>query len=134
MAYTARTIFAIALVFGLAVALGCGSKPEPTQPNVGLNPEPTPGPGPNPDPGVPKVEPKAVWEMDPAKHAIPSAAVKGSLAGKEVTLEAAVEGNDLVFRVPKATPERKASFKLRASPDQSLEKRTWTVRPDAPAG
>jgi hypothetical protein len=135
---TVRTIFALALAFGVSVAAGCGSKTDQPQPKADLKPEPNPepNPGPNPDPNAkPKDEPKAAWEMDPAKHTIPAGGVKGRVGGAEVSLEAAVEGNDLVFRTGKdVTPERRMLLKLRKSADESLENRKWAVRQDTPAG
>ena len=100
-----RTIFAAALVTGLAI--GCGSKSEPTLPNVPLDGEPNP---PASDPNAPpKAElPKpAAWEPDPDKHAIPTTPVKGSVVGADFTPEVAVEGTELIFRATKPdAPQR----------------------------
>src|SRR5262245_36046841 len=123
MTTTARTIFAVSLGLGLAFAIGCGSKPTPPQPSA----ESEPSTNPEPKPNTPKVEPaKLVWEMDPTKHAIPNAPVRGNFGGAEVNLEAVFEGHDLVFRPPQsATPGTgpRVVFKLRSSPTESLENR-----------
>jgi hypothetical protein len=115
-----RTIFGAALALGLAVAVGCGSKSEQTLPSAKLEEAPpTPPTGPQPpNPVAPKIElPKVAWEIDQTKHAIPAAAVKGSIASAEVTPEVQIEGTELSFRSLKAgtmTVER--SVKLNLAP------------------
>ena len=148
MTTTSRTIFAGVLAAGLAFALGCGSKSEPTLPKVDLNgakPEPgeTPKP-PDPNAGAPKVDPPkaAAWEIDQAKHAIPAAPVKGSIAGVEVTPEVQVEGAELTFRVLKAgTPIPERSLKLNLAPrlvagqpPPPVLDRKWAVKFDGEPG
>jgi hypothetical protein len=135
-----RTIFGIALGLGLVLACGCGSKPEPTVPNAKLDANPTP---PNADPNAPKGDAPAgaAWEIDQSKHAIPATAVKGRIAGVDVTPEVGIEGDELTFRALKAgTPivERSVRLKLApmlvaGQPIPKVQDRAWKVNP-VPSG
>jgi hypothetical protein len=134
-----RTIFGIALGMSLALACGCGSKSEPPPPNVKLEAEPPP-----PD-GAPNTPPKVdaptgpAWEIDQSKHAIPATAVKGRIAGTEVTPEVGIEGDELTFRAIKAgtkTVEQSVRLKLATmlvagQPIPQVLGRTWKVPFDA---
>jgi len=123
-----RTITGGVLGLALVVAAGCGSKPAPPEPNQPINPDS----GSNPDAAA-----KPVYELDPARHAIPAHPVSGTIGGAEVTPEAAIEGEFLVFRTPQAgttLPERELSLKLRASSGQMIPVGKRTVRQEMPEG
>lgn len=126
MRTTSRTILGAYLVL---VAAGCGSKPSPSsEANVPITPSPNTEPSPTT---------KAVYEFDPARHVIPAGPVGGSLGGVEVTPEALVEGDYLVFRVTKpGTPEveREVLLKLRTTTNQPLPVGKRTVRQESPEG
>lgn len=101
-----RTIFAVLLGVGLAVAAGCGSKeqPPPQQPDQPLTPTPNPTPGPNPEPGKKDSPPAPLaYDLDPAKHAIPAAPVSGVLLGEKVLAEVRLDGR-LVLAKPSGVP------------------------------
>ena len=125
------------MIFGFALiaALGCGPKPAPT---AAPDPEPRKEPEPPAPPKgeTPKAEPaKVVWELDPAKHAIPDAPVRGRIAGAEATPDVAVAGDELAFRVTKpgaAMAERSVS--IRFAPGASPLGRSWKVKPDDAPG
>ena len=144
-----RMIFGVTLGFGRAVAIGCGAKPEPTQPSALLQePEPKKDPEPTPNTAPPKTDPpkadtpkgepaKVVWEMDPAKHAIPGAPVRGRVAGVEVAPEVLVTSEEVIFRVPPtdAQPlERSVTLRLAPQtpgkpPAPPIPGRSWKVSP-----
>ncbi len=142
-----RTIFAVVLAAGLALAVGCGSKPESTLPKVSVEGEPTPAvtpPPADPNSGTPKVEPPklAPWELDPDKHAIPATAVRGTLAGADFVPEVVIEGEELVFRTMQVGPplvERKLSLRLApmllpGQPAPPVLGRNWKVKYDSAPG
>ncbi len=139
-----RTIFGIVLGFGLALVLGCGSKSDQPLPTAKLETDPAPAPTPDPNAGAPKVDAPAgpAWEMDPTRHAIPAAPVKGRIAGVDVTPEVGIEGDELTFRVLKAgTPIAERSVRLKLAPMlvagqpvPSVFGRDWKVKPDAQPG
>lgn len=98
----------------LIVALGCGggsTTPTP-EPKTPLPPDPTPTPvpapqpQPQPNPGEPKKDepktptaPAAAWELDPAKHAVPTAPPTGSLAKAAFTpQQVEFQADTLTFR------------------------------------
>ena len=148
-----RTIFGVGLALGLGLAVGCGgSSSDQPLPKVSLDSDPTPtppAPSQNPDPPPQPVKsdsvdpaPKAeaskgpAWEGDPDKHVIPTAAVRGSIGGVDVTPEVLIETGELVFRTLKAgstTVERKVTLKLTPpptadKPTQPILGRSWKVR------
>src|SRR6266545_4095743 len=152
-----RTIFAVVLMLGLALAVGCGSKSEQPPPSVPAETGPTPtpptppAPPANPDPNAgtpPKVEPpKAAWELDVDKHAVPATPVKGRIAGTDVTPQVILEGADLTFYTYKAgTPkdeppvtERSVKLKLApmllpGQPTPKVAGRQWKMKFDAQPG
>ncbi|MBN9122442.1 MAG: hypothetical protein J0I06_25415 [Planctomycetes bacterium] len=138
-----RTIFGAALGLSLALACGCGSKSEPPPPNAKAETEAPSAGDPNANP-PPKVDVPAgpAWEMDQSKHAIPSAPVRGRIAGADVTPEVGVEGDELTFRVLKGAPptvERSVKLKLApmlvaGQPVPPVQGREWKVKFDALAG
>lgn len=142
---TSRMIFGAALGFALAGALGCGSKPAPTQPTAALQePEPKNDPAPAPQAELPKPAPaaKIVAEMDADKHAVPTEAVRGRIAGTDVTPEVLVTSEELIFRVLKPgtqTVQRSVIFKLAPRvpgqpPPAPAPGRNWKVKRDAEPG
>lgn len=138
MRSTGRALAAAWLAAGIALAVGCskdeGAKPEPKaepKPEVPL----TPGGG---DPQPPKphepAAPSAVWEMDPAKHAIPNAPVQGTFAGAAFVPEVQVQGGTIRFRFFKdGVPERQIELRLMEA-DKKIEGRKFAVKPDDPFG
>src|SRR5207249_3654158 len=99
MAKSSRMIGILALLF----VVGCGKDSESPLPAVRVEEPPAapalPSPPPvDPGAGVPKVEPvkvelpRAAWELDQTKHAIPAAPVKGSIGGVEAIPVALIEG------------------------------------------
>jgi hypothetical protein len=142
---TARTISAVLLGGGLAVSLGCGSKPEPTPAPAGeASLDSVPAPAPDPKAGAPKAEPPAVvWETDPAKQSIPAAPVRGRLKGTEfVPTAVQLERGELSFQTTKAgTPLPERIVKLNLAPKRvvgqplpQLAGREWKVKLDAAPG
>jgi hypothetical protein len=138
-------MFIAALVLGLAV--GCGSKSDPTGPDAKHDPAPNPTtPGQPADPGAPATKGDApsgpVWEIEQSKHAIPSAPVKGRIAGTDVLPEVGIEGDELTFRTVKAgTPVVERSVRLKLAPMRVAGQpvpvvmgRDWKVAVDAPPG
>lgn len=123
-----RMIFAGVLGMVLIGVAGCGSKPTPEPPKVELSPDPTPPP---PPPSLPH-------EMDPAKHVIPAASLKGKVAGAEfVSPQAAVEGDYLIFRTKNAATgerDREVWIKLGGTAVKPFARRTLSIRPETPAG
>jgi hypothetical protein len=132
----------------LAALVGCGKsdspsqKEEPKAPPAGPNKAepPPPSPGDKKDepkkaePGPLPASPLAGWQMDPAKHTIPTAPVTGSLAGAPFTPEVQVEGEVLRFRTLKnGLPDRQVELRL-SDPGKTLEGTKLTVRPDQPVG
>ena len=85
----AIAMFGIGL--GLAcAAVGCGSKETPpSQPSVSLTPDDKGDGKDNPTPPAAVIRP--TYELDPAKHLIPTGLVSGILAGEVVTAEARLE-------------------------------------------
>lgn len=101
-----RTLCGLLLI---ALVTGCGGsdKPTPPEPKAPLTPTPTPDPAPQPPPAPPtKTEtpppppptPAAVWELDPAKHTIPTAPVAGSLGKAAFAPQAEFQADTLTFR------------------------------------
>ena len=135
-----RTIFGLALGLGLALACGCGSKSEPP-PSVKLDPD-APPPSGDPNAPPPKAGAAPAWEKDQSKHAIPTTAVKGRIAGADVTPEVGIEGDELTFRALKPgtqTVERSVKLKLApmlvaGQPIPQVTGREWKVPFDALAG
>ena len=128
MRTTSRTIVVALLT---ALVIGCGSKTDPT-PDANVPITPDPNANPNPDATA-----KAAYELDPAKHAIPGAAVSGRVAGADVTPAVVLEGDYLVFRTTKPGTndvEREILLKLRAGASQALPVGKRVVRQDTPAG
>lgn len=146
-----RMIFGLALGLGLAAGAGCGSKPAPTQPDSSLQesgPKKEPesvsapkgdSPAP-PSPSAPKAEPgKLVWELDPAKHVIPDAPVRGRIAGVDVVPEVMVTGEEVVFRAPAGAgqaAERSVILRLASRAPgqpapQPIPGRNWKIEPTA---
>jgi hypothetical protein len=127
MRTTSRTILALGLAL---LALGCGgSKSEPT-------PDPKVATTPDPDAGKTAVS-TATYELDPGKHAVPARPVSGPLGGAEVTPEAAVEEEYLVFRTVKPGTqevERQVRLKLRAGTGERLPAGKFVVRQETPEG
>jgi hypothetical protein len=123
-------IFAVFLGCGSAFALGCGSKPQPApeQPTAALTPDNNSNP-PRVDPG-PVV--KATYELDPAKHVIPSGPVTGQLVGVPVTAEVTVEGLNLVLRKPSDAPgaEWRVAVELPAAPGREGSPAKMVVGPN----
>jgi hypothetical protein len=125
-----RALSSSILAFGLVVlTVGCGSKPSPPgDPNVPITPEPAP---------APDQVAKAVHELDPAKHVIPSRPVSGMVGGAEVTPAVLVEGEYLVFRTTKSGThdvEREILLKLRTGTGQPFPVGKRVVKPDSPEG
>lgn len=137
-----RTIVAAGLCLGLAGLIGCGSKPpaQQEQPGTTLTPEPKVDLPPQPTP--------LAHEMDPAKHAIPVAPVRGRLGNTDVAIaEARIEGHNLVFQKPAdlpgpawrvavelpAEPGREGSpAKMVLAPLDPVTGTAWTVNIDFP--
>src|SRR4051812_37273901 len=126
MRTTSRTIRGGGIFLALA---GCNAKPTPTS-------EASSSAAGSPSPEATQII-KPVYELDPARHAIPASPVSGMVGGAEVTPTAALEGEYLAFRVPKPgspEPEREILVKLRAAIDQPLPEGKRTVHPENPEG
>jgi len=91
----------------VGLLLGCGGSSPPTpdaKPTPADPAPPTPTPPPKDetvkkaDP-VPPPPPAVAWELDTAKHAIPTAPPGGKIAGAAFTPEAEFQGDTLKFRV-----------------------------------
>lgn len=146
-----RTVSGMMLAAVIAVLVGCGKsdppapKDEPKTPLADPNktdPGPTPPKKDDPGSGDPKSgepgplpkSPLAGWEMDPAKHTIPTSPVTGSLGGAPFTPEVQIEGEALRFRtLTNGFPDRQIELRL-SDPGKQLEGTKVTVRPDQPAG
>src|SRR6478736_6599726 len=106
MRTTSRMVVVASLILALA---GCGSKPSPSsQADVPFTSGPNTDPNPNPT--------KAGYELDPAKHVIPTGPVSGAVGGAAVNPTAVVEGDFLKFQVLKPgteEPEREIAIRLR---------------------
>jgi hypothetical protein len=92
-----RLIGFTGLIGWLGLLVGCGgeSKPAPGEPKVEVG-DPAPAPGPD-QPGA--TDPKDPYQLDPAKHVIPTTAVAGRLGGKPFTPDRIeVQGNQITFR------------------------------------
>ncbi|MDY3555577.1 hypothetical protein R5W24_004720 [Gemmata sp. JC717] len=146
-----RMIFGVALGFGLVAASGCGSSPVPTQPAAApqeAEPKKSQEPAPASQVEPPKVEaPKTppppsgaaqvVWELDPAKHAVPNAPVRGRVAGADVTPGVLVTAEEVIFRTPADTMQPlERSVTLRLAPrvpgqptPPPITGRSWKVDP-----
>ena len=119
-------MFAAALVF----AVGCG---KPDAPGEAKAPDGTTS---VPLGEMPKVELPAIvaaWEMDPAKHAIPTGGpVSGKFRGEAATFDVQAEKDCLRFRVIKGnTPVTALEIRIK-DPAKSIEGLTTTVKPDQP--
>jgi len=124
----------LAVLLGLII--GCGGKSEP-QGDTKPQPDPAPG-GTNvpldPNKGIIPAAVPATWEMDPAKHTIPTAAVSGKVQGETLTCEVLAEKDALRFRVVR-TGQAVNVVEIRLSdPAKSIEGTAITVKPDQPAG
>ena len=87
-------------------------KPTPAEPKTPLTPTPTPEPTPQPQPQPPPPTPAkgdtttlppppptpAAWELDPAKHKIPTAPAAGSLGKAAFAPQAEFQADTLTFR------------------------------------
>lgn len=143
-----RTLSGMMLAAVIAFLAGCGGsdspkaepKAAPTDPN-----KKDADPGTTPPKDAPKTDgpkksdppgPLVAWEMDVAKHAIPTAPVSGTLGGAAFTPEAQFMGDTLTFRVLRqGIPERQVSLKL--SPEQAKAAAAGlklTVNKDQPQG
>ena len=132
-----RIISGMMLAAALGAVLGCGGKPDtPPQENKG-EPAPTPGVTPPGDPNAKTVIPAAVpatWEMDPAKHTVPSGPVSGMVNGKASTLGVWAEKQSLVF-FRDTNGQREPLLELHLSdPDKPIEEYSVTVKPDQKPG
>ncbi|HSQ54971.1 MAG TPA: hypothetical protein VLM40_04425, partial [Gemmata sp.] len=94
-----RLFSALIVSIALPWAGGCGSKDEPEN-----NPHPIPEPrGEAPSSSNSAAPPaEASYQLDPAKHVLPSAQVSGVLGGEKVTAEVRLEGQRLILRKPEA--------------------------------
>ena len=120
-------VFTAFVALGVALVSGCGSELPVPEPDVVIDPDANPAAPP----------PKPVYEMDPAKHAIPPGPVTGVLGGAEFTPQASIEGDYLIFRSSKSgspIAEREVMLRLRINPTQSLQNRKWKVGPETPPG
>lgn len=121
-----RTVSGLMLAAAVGLAAGCGSNPPP------------PAAAPT-DPGPPPAEPPAPaptaggWELDPAKHVIPTAPVAGNLAGAPFAPQVQVQGEALRFRARADGRDTVVELRL-LEPGKTFEGLTLVVKPDQPAG
>lgn len=137
----------------LIVALGCGGSATPTpEPKAPLTPEPTPAPQPSEpkkddpkagepkkdDPKTPPPPPVAAWELDPAKHAVPTAPAAGTLAKAAfVPVEAEFQGDTLTFRTTDKDRNPLVTLGVKLLPEQAKAAAAGlklVVKPDDPKG
>ena len=97
-------VFAVVGLIGLLGAFAGCNKSKPTEapaPAPGPGREPVPSPGPNP-PGPDQPGPAPAddrYQLDPAKHVVPTTPAAGRLSGKPFTPDKAeLEGNRLIIR------------------------------------
>ena len=128
MRTTSRMILGLCLA---VLAAGCGAKPSPSsEANVPITP------GTNTD-QTPNVQAKAVHELDPTRHVMPTSPLSGSLGGTEVSPTVSLEEEYLVFRVMKpGTKDAERVVKLKVRPDvgQPLPQGKRIIRQDQPPG
>ncbi|MDB5306502.1 MAG: hypothetical protein JWO38_704 [Gemmataceae bacterium] len=137
-----RTVSGMMLAVAVGLGAGCGgSAPPPAEPTTPLSAAPIDQPPPpKDDPGKsgPATAPPATivgWEMDPAKHAIPTNPVTGKLAGVAFTPEVEVQGGALRFRTFAGGQATGPGIELQLSePGKVFENVKLTVRPDQPGG
>ncbi len=133
----------------IALVAGCGGndKPAPAEPKTPLTPTPTPEPTPQPQPPTPPTKgdtttppsptPAATWELDPAKHTIPTAPAAGSLGKAAFAPQAEFQTDTLTFRTltKEGIPERVLTIKLSADLAKAAAAGLkLVVKPDDPAG
>jgi len=124
----------------LGFAIGCGGKSDTPS---DAKPEPVPAPkpeggtnapvDPNPKTVIPAAVP-ATWEMDPAKHIVPTGPVAGKLRGEDVTLEVRAMKTVLSFHLNKGGSTITVLELHISDPEKSTDGYTATVKPDMPAG
>lgn len=134
-----RTLSGMILAGLIGLTTGCGKSDSPATPA-------TPPADPNkPEPAPPKDDPNkqgttpaptAGWEMDPAKHAIPTGPVAGKLHGAAFQPDVQIETDALRFRaVSKDGLPVGPAIELRLTdPSRTVEGLRLTVKPDQPAG
>lgn len=138
---------AFAVILGLLL-VGCGSKSDPP-PAAKLdgNKDGPPAtstaavvtdtkPGDKVAVAVPPPPAKAAeWEMDLAKHDVPSSPAAGKLGGVAFAPTATIQDNVLTLRVLKdMNPEREITLKLPPDKAKAADGLKVTVRPEQPAG
>lgn len=138
-----RTLSGMILAALIGLTTGCGksdSPATPTTPPADPNkPEPAPPKdGPNEQGSTPGTTPASAagWEMDPAKHAIPTGPVAGKLHGAAFQPDVQIETDALRFRaVSKDGLPTGPTLELRLTdPARTFEGLKRTVKPDQPAG
>lgn len=143
-----RTVSGMMLAAAVGLAAGCGGGADPKpQPAVevkapaegGDKAAPPAKDDPKPDVPTPPPQPPAptaAWEMDPAKHLIPTAPPAGKVAGAAFAPEAEFQGDTLRFRVAdKDGAERAVSLTFTADKAKAVAGGLkLTVRPDQLAG
>lgn len=130
MRKSSGTVLAVLLGF----TLGCGGK---TDAPSDAKPEPAPvqpgGTNQPVDPGNKQVIPAAVpatWEMDPAKHTVPTGPVSGKIRGESVTLLAQAEKEAVRFLVNKDGLGTTVVEIHLSDPEKSTEGLTLSIKPD----
>lgn len=139
----------------LIVALGCGGSATPTpEPKSPLPPGPTPQPTEpkkdDPKAGDPKKDepkkdepktpppPAAAWELDPAKHTVPTAPATGTLAKAAFTpVEIEFQADTLTFRTTDKDRNPLVTLNLKLLPEQAKSAAgglKLVVKPDDPEG
>lgn len=128
-----RIVSGMMLAAALSFAAGCGKSDAPGEPKpleVGTT---TPvGEAPKVAPPPPAIV--AAWEMDPAKHAIPTGPVSGKLRGEAVAFEVEAERDSLRFRFNKSGSAISAVEIHLSNPEKSTEGLSLVVKPDQMAG
>jgi hypothetical protein len=131
-----RITAGLVLATFIGFTLGCGGKPDAPAPENKTEPTTT-GTNQPVDPNAKAVIPAAVpavWEMDPAKHVLPTTPVSGKVRGDAVTLEVQAEKQSLTFLLNKngqATPLLELHL---SDQDKSTDGLSLTVKPDQAAG
>ena len=135
-----RMISGMILALAVATAAGCaGSNSAAPEPKTPLPGDPSPQP---PTPADPKKDatpnpPSAVWELDPAKHAIPDRPATGQLGGKPFTPTAEVQGETLTFRTAGQDGQADREVVIKLTPEQAKKAADGlklVVKPEQPSG
>jgi len=118
--------------FGAFVAVGCGKgEPPAVVTEATVIDVPAPATTTQPTPVTPDPTPVDPYQIDPAKHAMPSTPTAGRLDGKPFAPTVTFSGGELAFRkLPMAAGETESSivFKLPVGTTKLI------VKPDQPAG